>query len=68
MTCIRGCCPTQLDHYRSLHVASADRAALTKVTTDVHDTHQVDVTEHWHDRQDVLIRPDTIRARLTVEG
>jgi hypothetical protein len=41
-----------------------------KVTTDVHDTHTVDVTEHWHDRQDVLIKPDPVKLkpRGTVHG
>jgi hypothetical protein len=39
---------------------------LKKVTTDVHDHHTVDVTEHWHDRQDVLVKPDTLRAKLAL--
>lgn len=34
---------------------------VPKVTTDVHDTHSVDVTEHWEERQDVTVRPDTVR-------
>lgn len=68
MSCSRGCCASQAEHYASLRVAAADRAALTKVTTDDHGTHAVDVTEHWHTQQDVLIRPNTVRARLVVEG
>lgn len=64
MTCARGCCDTPAEHYRSLNVANPNRAAMTKVTTDVHDHHSVDVTEHWHDRQDVTIKPETIRTSL----
>jgi hypothetical protein len=61
MSCTRGCCATPAEHYRSLRVASSDRRALTKTVTDDHGTHQVDVTQHWHDRQDVLVRPETLR-------
>lgn len=64
MSCARGCCETQREHYRSLSVAHPDRKALTKTTTDVHDAHSVDVTQHWHDRQDVLVRPDTVRTTV----
>ena len=60
--CARGCCATQAEHYRSLHVASPGRASLTKTTTHEDTTLAVDVTEHWHDRQDVLVRPETIRV------
>ncbi len=35
-----------------------------KVTTDDHDTHTVDVTEHWHDRQDVNVKPKTVGYKL----
>jgi hypothetical protein len=61
MPCARGCCDTQAEHYRSLFVASPDRKRMRKVTTDVHDHHKVDVTEHWHDRQDVTVKPEPIR-------
>lgn len=61
MTCARGCCPTQRDHYRSLRVASPDRSSLTKTTTDDHGTHSVDVTQHWQDRQDVTVKPSPVR-------
>jgi hypothetical protein len=65
MACARGCCDTQADHYRSLSVASPDRATMRKVTTDDHGTHTVDVTEHWHDRQDVHVKaPPTVRAEM----
>jgi hypothetical protein len=62
MTCARGCCPTQAEHYRSLRLAAPDRAQLTKVTTERDANVTVDVTEYWHDRQDVLVRPETIRV------
>lgn len=62
MACARGCCGTQAEHYRSLRVAAPGRDQLTKVTTERDATVTVDVTEHWHDRQDVLVRPETIRV------
>lgn len=68
MSCARGCCASQAEHYRSLRVAASGRRSLTKTTTDDHGAHEVDVTEHWHDRQDVLIRPGTVRAKLVQEG
>lgn len=68
MSCARGCCATAAEHYRSLQVASSARVDMTKTTTDDHGTHEVDVIEHWHERQDVLIRPGTVRARLVQEG
>lgn len=41
-----------------------------KVTTDVHDSHTVDVTEHWNDRVDVTVKPQTLRVKMkgTVHG
>ena len=39
-----------------------------KVTTDDHGTHKVDVIEHWEDRQDVTVRPETLRLKLGKEG
>jgi hypothetical protein len=63
VTCARGCCGTQAEHYRSLRVASPGRRALVKVTElDGGATGSATVTEHWHDRQDVVVRPATIRA------
>ena len=38
-----------------------------KVTTDEHDTHKVDVTEHWSERVDVTVKPDPVRLSLTVK-
>lgn len=63
MSCNRGCCETQADHYRSVSVAHPDRNAMRKVTTDDHGTHQVDVTEHYGDRQDVNVRVPPVVVR-----
>lgn len=65
MTCSRGCCESQAEHYQSLRVASPDRSNLTKTTTDDHGTHTVDVTQHWHDRQDVTVKPATVAVQAT---
>jgi hypothetical protein len=65
--CSRGCCATQAEHYRSLKVASADRRQLTKVTTKRDSSVEVDVTEHWHDRQDVLVKPKTVSVKMTTQ-
>ena len=67
MSCTNGCCATPAEHYRSLHVARADRASMRKTTTDDHGTHTVDVTEHWHDRQDVTVKPRTVGVKTTVK-
>lgn len=68
MTCARGCCETQADHYRSLRVLDPGRRDLRKVTTDDHGTHTVDVTEHWQDRQDVHVKNlPTIKAKLGLQ-
>jgi len=64
MACARGCCATQREHYQSLGVASANQQELTKTTTDEHGTHSVDVTEHWHDRQDVTVKPRTLGIKV----
>ena len=56
MTCTRGCCDSPAEHYRSVGVAHPDRKDWTKTVTDVHDKHTVDVTQHWHDRQDVHVK------------
>lgn len=69
MTCARGCCETPADHYRSLMVARSARRALTKQTVcDGGSEGSAVVTEHWHDRQDVLVRPTTVRAVRTSRG
>lgn len=62
MPCARGCCESQAEHYRSLRVLSSDRRGLTKVTEHSDGKRGAVVTEHWHDRQDVLIKPATVRA------
>ena len=69
MPCLRGCCESQAAHYRSLRLAT-DRKGQTRTTTDVHDGGMtVDVTEHWHDRQDVLVKnPPTVERKINAEG
>ena len=66
-SCARGCCATQREHYQSLVIGkgTVEKQALKKVTTDVHDTHTVDVTERW-EGQDVTIKPKTIRRKLAI--
>lgn len=64
MPCARGCCATQREHYQSIGVASSGRFRLTKTRIDDHGPEgTVEVTEHWHDRQDVLARPATLRVQ-----
>lgn len=65
MSCARGCCATQREHYQSLVVGKSrqEKLALQKVTTDVHDNHTVDVTERW-EGQDVTVKPKTIRRKI----
>ena len=65
--CARGCCSSQAEHYRSLSVGSSDRSHMTKTTTDDHGTHTVDVTEHWQDRQDVIVKPKSVQASFVVK-
>jgi hypothetical protein len=48
---------------RSVNIAMAKRRR-PKVTTDIHDYGTVAVTEHWHERQDVTVKPKTARASL----
>lgn len=58
-----------VEKLRSLNVSRASRRG-PKVTVDIHDHHTVEVTEHWHDRQDVLVKPEPVRRKLkgTVHG
>lgn len=65
MTCGPGCCPDFATHVRSLSVAHPNRREMTKVVTDVHDHHTVDVTEHWHDRQDVTVKPEFVKMHVS---
>ncbi len=66
MTCARGCCETQAEHYQSLRVADGERSSMKKVTVHRDANIEVDVTEHWHDRQDVLVKPKSVT--LTAGG
>lgn len=65
MSCARGCCPTQREHYLSIRVAGVDRAQMTKTTLDDHGTHRVAVTEHYTDRQDVTVKVPTVAVKTT---
>ena len=58
-----------VDKLRSLSFSRPAHRA-PKVTTDVHDSHTVDITEHWHDRQDITVKPQTlkIKPKGTVHG
>jgi hypothetical protein len=57
-------CETFAEHVRSLSVAHPDRRGWKKTVTDVHDKHTVDVTQHWHDRQDVTVKlQEPVRMR-----
>lgn len=52
-----------LEKLRSINIGKPERRQ-PKVTTDVHDHHTVDVTEHWDDRQDVTVKPQTAHLKL----
>ena len=67
MSCARGCCASQAEHYQSLRVSSAGRSRMTKVTTERDSSVEVAVTEHWHDRQDVLVKPKTVSVKTTTQ-
>ncbi len=51
------------DKLRSLSFSRPGHRA-PKVTVDHHDHHTVEVTEHWQDRQDIKVLPETIRYNL----
>lgn len=52
-----------LEKLRSLSFARPSARSRPRVTTDVHDHHTVEVTEHWNDRQDVTVKPEPIRIK-----
>lgn len=66
MSCTKGCCDTQAEHYRSLRFADSNKLAAGKSRVDRHDTHTVTVTESG-DRQDVAVKFDSpLRAGAAV--
>lgn len=67
MSCARGCCETQAEHYRSVGIADSARTDLKKVTTHRDATIEIDVTEHWHERQDVLIKPKSVSVKAELK-
>ena len=54
------------DKIKTINLGMAKRRG-PKVTTDVHDTHSVDVTEHWSERVDVTVKPPTVKAKLNLQ-
>lgn len=48
---------------RSLSLMGPRTDRGPKTTVDVHDTHKVEVTEHWNDRVDVGVKMDTIHVK-----
>jgi hypothetical protein len=65
MTCSRGCCATQAEHYRSISVGRSDVLAEGKTTVDDHGTHTVEVKESGADRQDVTVKVPTVAVTTT---
>jgi hypothetical protein len=68
MSCAKGCCATQREHYLSVGRLSADRGEWTKTTT--HQTKpntSVDVTQHFDGRQDVTVHAPRLVAKANVE-
>ena len=57
MSCAKGCCETQAEHYKSLRVASPAAISAGKTRVDRHDGHQITVHEAG-DRQDVTVTFD----------
>lgn len=48
---------------RSLSLMGPRSERAPKTTVDVHDTHKVEVMEHWSDRVDVGVKMDTVRLK-----
>lgn len=46
---------------KSLHFRGSGKRTERKVTTERHDNGVVDIVEHFDDRTDVTIKPDTLR-------
>jgi hypothetical protein len=58
VSCAKGCCDSQRDHYQSIGTLTQGRSDWHKTTT--HQTAKdmtVDVTEHFDGRQDVTVKP-----------
>lgn len=71
MSCTKGCCETQREHYQSIGTLTQGRSDWHKTTTHrtVGNT-TVDVTEHFDGRQDVTVHPEpvVVKARIGQEG
>ena len=67
MSCARGCCDSQRDHYQSIGTLTQVRSDWHKTTT--HRTvgkTTVDVTEHFDGRQDVTVHPEPVVVKATL--
>lgn len=64
---VEGCFGCKALTVGALMASSASNGTLTKTVTDDHGTHQVDVTQHWGDRQDVMVRPPTVAGQIPYE-
>jgi hypothetical protein len=71
MSCTKGCCETQREHYQSIGWLTQGRSDWHKTTTHrtVGNT-TVDVTEHFDGRQDVTVKPEpvVVKAKIGQEG
>lgn len=56
-------CGKLVDRAAALSISMRPGAPGAKTTVDVHDHHKVEVTEHWDDRVDVTMKPETIRLK-----
>lgn len=56
-------CGKLVDRAAALSISLRPSPMGSKVTTDVHDHHTVDVTEHWDDRVDVTMKPETLHVK-----
>jgi hypothetical protein len=66
MSCTRGCCDSQREHYQSIGTLTQGRSDWHKTKTHRTDTATVDVTEHFDGRQDVTVKPDPIAVKAKV--
>jgi hypothetical protein len=69
MSCARGCCDTQREHYQSVGTLTYGRSDWNKTTT--HRTGPettVDVTEHFDGRQDVTVHAPRVVAKARISG
>lgn len=61
-------CGKLVDREAALSISMRASMPGSKTTVDVHDSHKVEVTEHWNDRVDVTMKPETIQVKGTLAG